>query len=423
MQRAFRSLRVRNYRIWAGAALISNIGTWMQRTAQSWLVLTQLTHNDATAVGIVTALQFAPQIALLPLTGFAADRFERRKLLAMTQAAMGVLALGLGLLVLTAQVRLWQVDLFALLLGCATAFDSPVRQTFVAELVGEAELANAIALNSTSFNLGRMIGPAAAGMLIAAFGTGWVFLANAATFAGVVGALALLRVGELHLRARGAHVRARLGEGLRYVRGRADLMAILGMLFLIGAFGLHFPIFISTMSVTIFHAGADGYGYLMSAMAIGSIAGALLAAARATPRLGLLSASAAIFGIACAAAAFMPGYVSFAVALVAVGAAAQTFTTSANSLVQLSTEPGLRGRVMAILLAITLGGAPLGAPVVGWVADRCGPRWALGVAAAAGLAAAAVGLLHLVGRLRRKRAGSADSLASNRADETAETDG
>lgn len=408
MRHAFRSLRVRNYRIWAGGALVSNIGTWMQRTAQSWLVLTQLTHSDATAVGIVTALQFAPQIVLLPLTGFAADRFERRRLLAMTQAAMGVLALALGLLVLAGQVRLWQVELFALLLGCATAFDSPVRQTFVVELVGEAELANAIALNSTSFNLGRMIGPAAAGVLIAAFGTGWVFLANAATFAGVVAALALLRGDELH-RKRQGRARARLGEGLRYVRGRADLMAILGMLFLIGTFGLHFPIFIATMSVTIFHAGADGYGYLMSAMAIGSIAGALLAAARAMPRLGLLSGSAAVFGVACAAAALMPGYAAFAVALVAVGAAAQTFTTSANSLVQLSTEPGLRGRVMAILLAITLGGAPLGAPVVGWVADRCGPRWALGVAAAAGLGAAAIGLLHATGRLRRKADASAVS--------------
>jgi MFS family permease len=421
MRHAFRSLRVRNYRIWAGAALISNIGTWMQRTAQSWLVLTQLTHNDATAVGIVTALQFAPQIVLLPLTGFAADRFERRRLLAATQAAMGALALALGLLVLAGQVRLWQVELFALLLGCATAFDSPVRQTFVAELVGEADLANAIALNSTSFNLGRMIGPAAAGVLIAAVGTGWVFLANAATFAGVVAALALLRGDELHLKRQG-RARTRLGEGLRYVRGRADLMAILGMLFLIGTFGLHFPIFISTMAITIFHAGADGYGYLMSAMAIGSIAGALLAAARAMPRLGLLSGSAAAFGVACAAAALMPGYAAFAVALVAVGAAAQTFTTSANSLVQLSTEPGLRGRVMAILLAITLGGAPLGAPVVGWIADRCGPRWALGVAAVAGLAAAAVGVLHAVARLRRRAASSAASAVASEG-AAADTDG
>src|SRR5580693_4550095 len=171
----FRSLRVLNYRVWAGGALVSNVGTWMQRTAQDWLVLTQLTHNNATAVGVVMALQFGPQVLLLPWTGFAADHFDRRKLLIATQAAMGALALGLGILVVTGLIQLWHVYVFAFLLGCVTAFDSPTRQTFVSDLVVEADLSNAVALNSTSFNGARMIGPAAAGILIAAVGTGWVF--------------------------------------------------------------------------------------------------------------------------------------------------------------------------------------------------------------------------------------------------------
>jgi MFS family permease len=194
----FRSLSGFNYRVWAGGALVSNVGTWMQRTAQDWLVLTELTHRNATSVGIVMALQFGPMLLLLPLTGFAADHLDRRKLLLVTQAVMGALALGLGLLTVTGFVQLWQVYLFAFLLGCVTAFDSPARQTFVAELVGEEDLSNAVALNSTSFNAGRMIGPAVAGVLIASVGTGWVFLINAASFAAVLGSLKMLRVHELH---------------------------------------------------------------------------------------------------------------------------------------------------------------------------------------------------------------------------------
>ena len=186
LKSTFRSLRIFNYRLWAAGAIVSNMGTWMQRTAQDWLVLTELTHKNATAVGIVMALQFGPQLLLLPLTGFAADHLDRRKLLFATQAAMGALALGLGILTVTGVVQLWHVYVFALLLGCVTAFDAPARQTFVSELVGEAELSNAVALNSTSFNAARMIGPAIAGMLIASVGSGWVFLINAASFAAVL---------------------------------------------------------------------------------------------------------------------------------------------------------------------------------------------------------------------------------------------
>jgi len=178
----FRSLEGFNYRTWAGGAIVSNVGTWMQRTAQDWVVLTQLTHNNATAVGVVMALQYGPQVLLLPLTGFAADHLDLRKLLFATQAAMGALALGLGLLTVSGLVELWHVYVFAFLLGCVTAFDAPARQTFVSELVAEADLSNAVALNSTSFNAARTIGPAIAGVLIATVGSGWVFLINAACF-------------------------------------------------------------------------------------------------------------------------------------------------------------------------------------------------------------------------------------------------
>ena len=391
----FRSLKGYNYRVWAGGAAVSNVGTWMQRTAQDWIVLTQLTRHNATAVGIVMALQFGPQLLLLPLTGWAADHLDRRKLLMVTQATMGALALGLGLLTLTGLVQLWHVYVFALLLGCVAAFDAPARQTFVSELVTEIDLQNAVALNSTSFNAARMIGPAVAGTLIAAVGTGWVFVINAASYVAVIGAMKMLRVHELYLRQRAVRTRGSFLEGFRYVWRRPDLKVVLFMLFLIGTFGLNFPIFISTMSVTVFHAGAHQYGLLSSIMAIGSVVGALLAARRDKPRMGVLLVGASVFGLGCALAALMPGYWLFGMALIVVGVAAQTFTTTVNSWVQLSTEPAMRGRVLAILLAIVLGCTPLGAPLVGWVADTFGARWAMGVAALSGLAAAIVGLRYL----------------------------
>ncbi len=392
----FRSLRGHNYRLWAGGALISNIGTWMQRTAQDWIVLTQLTHNNATAVGIVMALQFGPQVLLLPITGFAADHLNRRKLLFATQASMGLLALGLGLLTVAGKVQLWHVYVFAGLLGCVSAFDSPVRQTFVSELVDESHLSNAVALNSTSFNAARMIGPAIAGVLIAAIGSGWVFLINAISFAAVLVSITLLRGHELHNTHRAPRTRGSLAEGFRYVWRRPDLKVMMLMIFLVGTFGLNFPIFISTMSVTVFHAGASQYGLLTSIMAVGSIAGALLAARRERPHIAIILAAAAIFGFGCALSAIMPNYWLFGLALSIIGVASQTFTTTVNSTVQLSTDPTMRGRVLAILLAIALGGTPIGAPIVGWVADKFGPRWALGIGAASGFAAAIVGLYYLV---------------------------
>lgn len=389
----FRSLRSVNYRVWAGGAFISNIGTWVQRTAQDWLVFTQLTEHDASAVGLVMALQFGPQLLLLPWTGLAADRYDQRRLLMGTQAAMGALATVLGLLTVAGLVRLWQVDLFAVLFGCAAAFDAPVRQTFVTELVGDEDLHNAVALNSTSFNAARMIGPAVAGGVIAAVGTGWAFLINGASFGAVLISLALLRVRELRPSARAGRARGGFTEGLRYVWGRPDLKAALIMLFLIGTFGLNFPIFISTMAVRVFHADARGYGLLSSVMAIGTVTGALLSAGRDRPNLHLPLKGAALFGLGCMLAAIAPDLRLFAGTLVIIGVAALTVTNGTNSLMQLSTEPALRGRVMALRVGVALGGTPIGAPLVGWVADHCGPRWALGVGAVSGLAAAVAGLI------------------------------
>jgi MFS family permease len=392
MIRTFRSLENYNYRIWAAGALVSNVGTWMQRAAQDWLVLTQLTHQSASAVGIVMALQFGPQLLLMPWSGYAADHFNQRKLLMATQATMGALSLILGLLTITGLVQLWHVYVFAFLFGCSAALDAPVRQTFVAELVGERDLSNAIGLNSTSFNAARMIGPAAAGLLIAAVGTGWAFLFNGASYMAVLTSLCLLRTSELRPNARAVSAKGSVLQGFHYVWSRPDLKATLIMLFLIGTFGLNFPIFISTMAVGVFHADARGFGLLSSMMAVGTMSGALLAASRERPSFTSLLAGAAIFGLGCTLAALAPNYWLFAAALVVIGVASLTVLNTSNALMQLSTEPAMRGRVMALRLGVALGGTPVGAPIVGWVADHLGPRWALGVGAAAGFAAAAVAL-------------------------------
>jgi MFS family permease len=392
----FRSLANYNYRLWACGAVVSNVGTWMQRVAQDWLVLTQLTHNNASAVGLVMALQFGPQMLMLPFSGFAADHFDRRRLLMTTQAAMGLCALTLGLLPVTGLVQLWHVYTIAFLHGCSAAFDAPARQTFVSDLVGEKDLSNAVALNSTSFNAARMVGPALAGLLIAGVGTGWAFLVNALSFGGVLCSLTFLHVGDLHASRRAVRAPGGFVAGFRYVWGRPDLRAILLMLFIVGTFGMNFQIFISTMAVRVFHTDAGGYGLLASMMAVGKVTGALLAAGRDRPRIELLLSGAAIFAVGCALAAIMPSYWMFGAMLVVIGVSALTITNSTNSLMQLSTEPAMRGRVMAIRLAIAMGGTPIGAPFVGWVADQFGPRWAMGVGAMAGAGAAIVMIFYLV---------------------------
>lgn len=395
LDQMFHSLRIFNYRLWAGGALVSNVGTWMQRIGQDWLVLTVLTDGNATAVGTVMALQFGPPLLLLPLTGFAADHWDRRKLLLATQAISGLLALGLGLLTLAGVVQLWHVYGFALLLGCVTAFDAPARQAFVSDLVSDDDLANAVALNSASFNAARMLGPAAAGVLIAAVGEGWLFVINAGSYAAVLLSLWFIRVHELFSEARPERERGSLLAGFRYVWNRPDLMAVLVMLFLLGMLGFNFAIFISTMSVKEFGGDASQFGLLTSAMAVGTMTGALLSARRPVPGMVLMAVSAAAFGVSMVVAAVMPGPILFAVVLFFVGLAALMFMTASNSMMQLTTERSMRGRVLALRIAVVMGGTPLGAPLVGWVVDRFGARWAMGVGALSGLAAAAVAVAYL----------------------------
>jgi MFS family permease len=354
-----------------------------------------LTHHSAKAVGIVMALQFGPQALLLPLTGFAADRFDRRKLLIITQAVMGTLAAILGLLTLTGLVHLWHVYVLAGLLGIVTAFDTPARQIFVSDLVPAEELSNAVALNSASFNVARLVGPAAAGVLIALVGSGWVFLINAASFFGVLISLIVLRSSTLHVRERRA-IKSSFVDGFRYIGGRPDLMAIMLMFFLIGTFGLNYPIFISTMAVREFHKGVGQFGLLTSILAVGSVSGALLSAGRSAPRLRHLLIGSAAFGLGSTIASIMPNYWTFGAALIMIGISAQTFSTTANGFVQMTTDSHLKGRVQAIMMAVFNGGTPLGAPVVGWVADRFGPRWGIMVAAFGGFGAAAVILRYFV---------------------------
>jgi MFS family permease len=391
----FRSLRSFNFRLWTAGALVSNVGTGMQRVAQDWLVLTQLTQHDASALGIVTGLQFAPQLLLLPWTGSAADRLNQRKLLMLTQATMGVFALVLGVLTITGFIQLWHVYALAFLSGSAAALDAPVRQTFVAEMVGDEDLPNAVALNSTSFNSAQMIGPAVAGLLIAKVGISWAFLLNGVSFIAVLLSMSFFRLSELRTSARAHRSASGFMEGLRYVLRKPELRTILIMLFLIGTFGFNFPIFISTMAVNIFHSDARAFGLLSSIMAVGTLAGALFAAGRKRPGLSSLLAGAGIFGLGCTLGALAPGYWWFAAALAVSGAAVLIFANGTNSIMQLSTEPSMRGRVMALRVGVGLGGMTIGAPITGWVANHFGPRWSLALGAGAGFAASLVAIYAL----------------------------
>jgi len=392
----FRSLSGFNYRIWFAGALVSNVGTWMQRTAQDWIVLTELTDNDAVAVGITMALQLGPQLLLVPWSGMIADRFDRRKLLIATQVVMALLGAALGIMVVTGVAELWHVYAFALALGITSAIDAPARQAFVSELVSEKNLPNAVALNSASFNAARLIGPAVAGLLTVAVGAGWVFLINAVTYAATLASLALLRRSELRVAPRAPRGPGQLLDGFRYVARRPDILAVMAVIFIVSTFGMNFPIFSSTMASVEFHHGAGEFGLLSSVLAIGSVTGALLAARRERPRIRVVFLAAAAFGVSCVIAAFMPTFESFAVSLILVGFTAITLMTTANGVVQTTTSPIMRGRVMALYLAIFVGGTPLGAPIVGLVANEFGPRWALGVAAISGFVAAIVGIVWMM---------------------------
>lgn len=397
----FRSFSVFNYRVWFIGALVSNVGAWMQATALSWVVLTELTDNDAAAMGITMALQFAPPLLLVGVTGWVADRFDRRRLLVVTQSLLLLLGVAIGVLLLLGVMTLPIMYAFALGLGVIAAFDNPARQAFVSDLVTREIASNAVALNAASFNGARMIGPAVAGVVIVAVGTGWVFLVNGITFLGMIVALLLIRTDELipRVKAPGA---SRLADGFRYVGRRPDLMVTFAMVFLVGAFGMNFPIFASTMALE-FGQEADGYGLLSSILAVGSLAGALLAARRDRARIRVVIGGTLLFAIAATVSAAMPTYWTYAATLMFTGFAVVTMLTTANGYVQTTTDPVLRGRVLALYMAILMGGTPIGAPIVGWVAAEFGPRVAILLGAGAALVAFAIGATWLLvsGRLHR----------------------
>jgi len=393
----FRSLSVRNYRLYASGAVVSNVGTWMQRVAQDWLVL-QLTHNSGTALGITTGLQFLPILFLSPYAGVIADRFPKRRLLQVTQLMLAVPALILGLLAVTGVAQTWHVYLLALIFGVGSAFDAPARQSFVSEIVGPEDLTNAVGLNSASFNLARMVGPALAGVLIAAFGsgvpaTGAVILVNAVSYGAVILSLQRMRERELHPAKPAERGKGMIRDGVRYTIERPDLMLILTIIFFAGTFGLNFQLTSALMATEVFHKGAGEYGLLGTTLAIGSLSGALLAARRGRIRHRLVILAAVAFGVAEIVAGLLPSYVAFAVWTPVIGIASLTMITSANATFQMSVAPAMRGRVMALYMMVLMGGTPLGSPIVGWVGETFGARWTLIGGGAATIAGTALGVV------------------------------
>ncbi|GAA3631727.1 MFS transporter [Kineosporia mesophila] len=395
MSPMFRALGIRNYRLWATGAIVSNTGTWMQRVAQDWLVLTQLTDNSGVAVGITTALQFLPVLLLAPWAGAVTDRFDRRRVLIFTQVAFAVLGLTLGLLVVTGLVQLWMVYTLAFGLGVIAAVDGPARQAFVSELVPVDYLPNAVGLNSASFNAGRLIGPGLAGLLIASFGTGLVFLINGVSFVAVVFSLTRMNRAELSAQQRPPRGNRSARAGLVYVRSHPEIGLIMAIVGTVAMLGLNSQITIALMARLVFDKGAGEYGILGSVMAIGSLGGALLAARREHPTVKLVITAAAAFGVTSILSAVMPTYWSFGLMLIPVGLSALTMLTAANATIQLSTEPAMRGRVMALYMAVIMGGTPIGSPIIGWVGETFGPRWTVLIGGIGTLLVAVVAVLVL----------------------------
>jgi MFS family permease len=376
----FRALSNPNYRLYASGAVVSNVGTWMQRVAQDWLVL-QLTDSGA-ALGITTGLQFLPILLLSPYAGLVADRFPKRRLLQVTQVMMALPALLLGVLAITESAQAWHVYLLAFVFGIGTAFDAPARQAFVSEIVDAEHLTNAVGLNSASFNAARIVGPGLAGVLIGLLGggvaaTGWVIVVNALSYGSVVFVLERMNVADLHSPTPVARGKGMIRDGMRYVRSRPDLMMILAIVFSAGTFGLNFQMTSALMATDVYGKGASAYGLLGTTMAVGSLTGALLAARRGRLRHRLVIGAALAFGFAEVLAGLLPTYLIFAVWTPVLGLTALTMITAANATVQLSTSPAMRGRVMALYLMIFMGGTPVGAPIVGWIGEAFGARWTL----------------------------------------------
>ncbi|MCZ3389102.1 MAG: MFS transporter [Actinomycetia bacterium] len=395
MSPTFRSLRVRNYRLYATGQLLANTGVWMQRVAQDWLVL-ELTDGSATALGITVGLQFLPMLLFSLWGGGLADRFRRRQLLVVTTALLGVAAFSLGVLVLTGVASVSIVMAMAFLVGSIAAFDGPARQAFVSEMVDVEDLPNAVALNTASFNLGRVFGPAVAGLLIAAVGSGWVFILNTIGYLAVLVALSRIRPDDLAEPVRPAGDSGGLAEGIRYVRARPDLVLVLIIAFFVGTFGLNFQLTIAAMVTGEFGLGPAAFGVASTVLAVGSLSGSLAAARRGAPRIRLVVLAALAFGVAAVVVALMPTYLMFLVALPLVGMGALTLINATQSFLQLNSEPELRGRVMGIYTLLFLGGTPIGSPLVGWVAETAGPRWSIALGGiVSALAALTVAVLHV----------------------------
>jgi MFS family permease len=392
-RRTFRSLRVRNYRLFFFGQLVSVSGTWMQQIAQDWLVL-RIT-NEPLPVGITTALQFAPILALGAWAGVVADRLDKRRLLLATQAAMAALALVLGVLTATGAIRLWMVYLLALLLGFATAFDMPTRQAFVSEMVGPGQVANAIGLNSAVFNSARVIGPAAAGVMIATVGIATAFLVNAVSYLAVIAGLLLMDPARLYRQPPVERASGQIRAGLRYVWTTPVLRSTIALVAVVGTLGLNYRVALPLLARFTFGGDATVYGLLASIMAAGSVVGALAAARRSRPSQALLLGSVAVFGVLSVAAAAAPTLALEMVVLAPLGVASIAFLATANSTVQLGSSPELRGRVMALYGLVFLGSTPLGGLLAGWMADRFGPRSILLLAGVSSLAAAGVAAVLL----------------------------
>lgn len=368
----FSSLRIRNYRLFAMGQAVSNTGTWMQRIAQDWLVLS-LT-GSATAVGITTALQFLPMLLFGLYGGLIADRYDKRRLLLATQSVMGLTGLALAVLTLSGHVHIAHVYVLAFVLGLATVVDNPARQTFVSEMVGPAQIRNAVSLNSANFQSARLVGPAVAGVLIAAVGSGWAFLFNGLSFLAPVASLLLVRPGELHRTERVPRCKGQLREGLSYVRSHPELMWPIVLVGFVGTFGFNFPIWLTAFTDRVFQEGAGTYGLLNTLMAVGSVAGALLAARRGTSRMRLMAGAALMFGVLEMLAALTPSFWLFAALMAPIGIMGLTFNVTANSSVQLASDPAMRGRVMSLYMMVFMGGTPIGGPIMGWITDTFGAR-------------------------------------------------
>lgn len=385
----FAALRGPNFRRYITGQAVSLVGTWMQTVAQSWLVL-QLTGSP-TAIGVVLALQTVPMLLLGPYGGVIADRVDKRRLMIGLQSLMGVQALILGLLVVTDTVALWHVYALAILLGLNQCFENPARQSFMLEMVGPEDLRNAVSLQSVLASCSRMIGPAVAGLVIAAGGIGVCFLLNAASFVAVVASLLTLDISKLRPSPPTARARGQLREGLAYVRRTPDLAVPLLMMALVGCLAFEFQVVLPVLADHTFEAGAGAYGFLTAAMGAGSVVGGLVVATWGRTGIRPLIVTAVAFGVAMAIAAASPSLPILLATMVLVGALSVTFTSTTNSSLQLAAAPTMRGRVMALWSVAFLGSTAIGGPIAGWVCEQWGGRAGLLLGAAACLVAAVMG--------------------------------